>query len=197
MTSAGLRIAILFLVSVGWPQFVSERLSALVASTAVGDPLIERSSSGCDFVAYKPITVSDYLTPANTISTKEPSYPPLAVKSHVEGEVQVKVLINNKGRIIRACSISGHPLLRVAAASAAKGWRFKPWCSGCTKKVYIQGILSIVFSLKQSSGNFAGATPTCAITQQSPQFVSTTYIAIRFASLTYHYAQCPGRAVVS
>jgi TonB family protein len=53
-------------------------------------------------------------------------YPPLARTSSIQGPVTVQVLIDEKGKVISARAISGHPLLRLAAEQAAYQARFSP-----------------------------------------------------------------------
>jgi protein TonB len=42
------------------------------------------------------------------------------------GAVVVEVTIDENGSVIAASAISGHPLLKDAAVSAARRWKFKP-----------------------------------------------------------------------
>jgi len=56
----------------------------------------------------------------------EPSYPPLAKAAHVTGAVLVEITIDENGNVISASALSGHPLLKDAAVSAARGWKFAP-----------------------------------------------------------------------
>jgi protein TonB len=44
----------------------------------------------------------------------------------VEGDVQVQVTIDEKGKVVSARAVSGHPLLRSAAENAARSARFNP-----------------------------------------------------------------------
>lgn len=54
----------------------------------------------------------------------EPAYPPLAKAAQVSGSVVVEVTVDEEGGVISARAISGHPLLKDAAVTAAQGWRF-------------------------------------------------------------------------
>ena len=71
----------------------------------------------CDFKEYKPIRISDYKVPIR--KRVEPEYPRLAVDAKIVGTVVVKLLIDLKGNVIRACAEKGHPLLKRAAIEAA------------------------------------------------------------------------------
>lgn len=66
--------------------------------------------------------------PANTPIPKAavaPKYPALAALGRVSGSVAVRVTIDAAGSVTKAEVVSGHPLLRKAAADAARKWRFE------------------------------------------------------------------------
>ena len=70
------------------------------------------------------------------IKKLEPSYPPLAKAARVTGTVVIEITIDESGNVESARPVSGHPLLKDAATSAAKGWKFKPTLlSGTAVKV--------------------------------------------------------------
>lgn len=56
----------------------------------------------------------------------EPSYPRLAIQVGASGAVVVEVTIDEKGDVIAARALSGHPLLREVSIQAARGWKWKP-----------------------------------------------------------------------
>jgi protein TonB len=60
------------------------------------------------------------------ISLPKPAYPPIARQAHASGTVVVQVTIDENGNVISASAVSGHPLLRAVAVSAARGARFSP-----------------------------------------------------------------------
>lgn len=60
------------------------------------------------------------------ISLPKPAYPPIARQAHASGTVVVQVTIDENGSVISATAVSGHPLLRAVAVSAARGARFSP-----------------------------------------------------------------------
>jgi TonB family protein len=55
-----------------------------------------------------------------------PQYPPLAYVARVESTIVVEVLVSKTGDVLCARSLSGHPLLRVAALAAVLKWKFEP-----------------------------------------------------------------------
>ena len=78
-------------------------------------------------------------------SKPEPAYPPVAKGARASGTVVVSVVVDETGKVISAKPSSGHPLLRAAAAAAAKQARFTPTLlSG--KPVKVSGILTYNFA---------------------------------------------------
>ncbi|MGD9590188.1 MAG: energy transducer TonB [Pyrinomonadaceae bacterium] len=60
------------------------------------------------------------------LSLPKPPYPPAARAVRASGAVSIQVLIDTNGEVFSAQTVSGHPLLRPAAAIAACGARFSP-----------------------------------------------------------------------
>jgi TonB family protein len=60
------------------------------------------------------------------LSLPKPSYPSEARNERVSGTVEVKVIIDETGKVMFACAVAGHPLLQPAAEQAAMGARFSP-----------------------------------------------------------------------
>jgi TonB family protein len=56
----------------------------------------------------------------------EPQYPEAARLQHVQGPVELKVLVGTDGLVRKLTTISGNPLLVSAATGAVRQWRFKP-----------------------------------------------------------------------
>jgi TonB family protein len=56
-----------------------------------------------------------------------PDYPPIARAAHASGDVVVRVLIDEEGKVIAAQSTSGHPLLQAAGVKAARMSTFTPF----------------------------------------------------------------------
>ncbi|MEK6336759.1 MAG: TonB family protein [Acidobacteriota bacterium] len=60
------------------------------------------------------------------ITLGRPSYPAIAKAARASGQVEVRVVIDETGQVIRAEAISGHPLLQAAAVKAASESVFSP-----------------------------------------------------------------------
>jgi TonB family protein len=78
-------------------------------------------------------TSSDELAPGDrgilnsqAIDLPKPKYPAEAKKNHVTGQVQVKVVVDETGKVISAEAEFGPEPLRAAAVEAARRARFKP-----------------------------------------------------------------------
>ena len=63
---------------------------------------------------------------SQAIDLPKPTYPAEAKKNHVTGQVQVKVVVDETGRVISAEAQFGPEPLRAAAVEAARRARFKP-----------------------------------------------------------------------
>src|SRR5262249_27133762 len=68
----------------------------------------------------KQIKVSGGVLQGSAIKKVQPEYPPIAKAARASGAVQVQVTINEKGAVIEAMVVSGHPLLRDATLDAAR-----------------------------------------------------------------------------
>ena len=57
----------------------------------------------------------------------EPAYPRIAREARIQGEVVLRAIISQDGRIEGLQVVNGHPLLAPAAVSAVSQWRFRPY----------------------------------------------------------------------
>lgn len=76
----------------------------------------------------------------------QPNYPPLAKAARVSGAVLVEVLVDEDGNVISAQALSGHPLLKDEAVSAALEWKFRPTQLGGVP-VKVIGTITFNFNL--------------------------------------------------
>lgn len=91
-----------------------------------------------------PKQISGGVLNGKAISLPKPPYPPAAKAVRASGSVSVQVLIDENGSVVSASAVSGHPLLRAAAASAARGARFSPTkLSG--QPVKVSGVITYNF----------------------------------------------------
>ncbi len=76
-------------------------------------------------VQVAPTRVSGGVQQANLIRQVRPVYPPLAVKTRIQGVVLLEAVISKEGRIESLRIISGHPLLNQAALDAVQQWQYR------------------------------------------------------------------------
>ncbi len=83
-----------------------------------------------------PSTISGGVVNGKATNLVQPPYPAAARAVRASGAVNVQVTIDEKGNVISASAVSGHPLLRAAAVSAARQSKFSPTVlSGTAVKV--------------------------------------------------------------
>lgn len=78
------------------------------------------------------------------LSLGRPPYPDIARAAHAGGSVEVRVVIDELGKVVFACVISGHPLLQAAAKQAAFESHFTPTTRN-GKAVRVAGMISYNF----------------------------------------------------
>jgi TonB family protein len=88
-------------------------------------------AQSCDFKGLSTFKESDFVQLA-VVRKVLPTYPEEARRLGLSGLVHVRILIDEKGRVARACadpklSSISDTLFVEAAQSAAKQWRFKPY----------------------------------------------------------------------
>ncbi|MEJ5166866.1 MAG: TonB family protein, partial [Thermoanaerobaculia bacterium] len=66
------------------------------------------------------------LIPPKKISDVAPVYPPIAKMQKIKGNVDVRVLVDEKGNVIEAAAISGNPIFKTEAENAARKTKFNP-----------------------------------------------------------------------
>lgn len=90
-------------------------------------------------------TISGGVLNGKATSLPKPAYPPIAKQAHASGTVVVQVTVDEKGNVVTARAVSGHPLLQAAAVSAARGAKFSPTkLNG--KPVRVTGVITYNFT---------------------------------------------------
>jgi periplasmic protein TonB len=93
-----------------------------------------------------PRAVSTGILLGNTIRQVQPTYPQLAQKAHIEGVVEVHVIVDEMGNVVAAEALNGHPLLRQPAIAAALQWKFRPTLLN-GRPIKVTGTLKFTFKL--------------------------------------------------
>ncbi len=92
-----------------------------------------------------PKTISGGVLNGKAIDLPKPEYPVAARTVKASGAVNVQVTVDEKGDVVSASAVSGHPLLRASAVAAAKNAKFNPTLlSG--KPVKISGVVVYNFT---------------------------------------------------
>lgn len=83
---------------------------------------------------------------AQTLVAKrtEPQYPPEARVARIQGEVELRVIVGEDGRVHALHIVKGHPLLAPAAYNAVRLWEFKPYVEN-GKSLPVDTNISIMF----------------------------------------------------
>lgn len=84
---------------------------------------------------------------SEALSLPTPVYPNLARQTRTSGSVSVQILIDEKGKVISAHALGGHPLLSGEAVKAALQARFSPTMIGDTP-VKVSGVINYNFVLQ-------------------------------------------------
>jgi TonB family protein len=103
----------------------SERQSQPVNNSANLSQQESQTSAGlekkeCDFTSFKALKMNSL--PA--VMLVKPVYPSKAKEQKMTGTVRVKVVVDKKGNVVRACAVEGDVLLREAAEAAALKSKF-------------------------------------------------------------------------
>lgn len=92
-----------------------------------------------------PDVISGGVLNGKAFSLPKPSYPPAARAVRATGAVNVQVLVDTDGNVVEAKAVSGHPLLRQTAVTAARSAKFAPTMLA-GKPIKVKGILVFIFN---------------------------------------------------
>lgn len=73
------------------------------------------------------IRISSGVADSHKTSGEDPVYPLEAKRQHIQGDVVLRALTDQKGHILSLQVVSGDPVLVQAALAAVKTWKYKPW----------------------------------------------------------------------
>ena len=100
--------------------------------------------------AFKPtlqtLNISQGVSQGLLIKKVPPSYPPNALRMHIEGAVELMATITKSGVIAQIKVLSGDPQLTKAATDAVKQWKYKPYLLN-GEPVEIQTQITVNFKL--------------------------------------------------
>jgi protein TonB len=76
----------------------------------------------------------------------QPEYPAAAKAARAQGTVTVQIVVDEKGDVVSAVAVSGHPLLQPAGVEAARRAKFEP-TTVCGQPVKVSGVITYNFVL--------------------------------------------------
>ena len=137
--------------TVASPDANSTPLETIVAppppAPTTGSQKNSNSTSALTSSETKSDPVSGGSLNSKATSLPKPAYPPAAKAAKASGTVVVQVLVDERGNVMTADAVSGHPLLRSAAEQAARIAHFRPTLEG-GKPVKVKGTITYQFSLE-------------------------------------------------
>jgi len=84
---------------------------------------------------------------SKAVSLPQPPYPVIAKQAHIQGSVNVQILVSEEGKVLSAQVVSGNPMLSFAAKDAALRARFTPTALN-GQAVKVQGVITYNFVLQ-------------------------------------------------
>ena len=90
--------------------------------------------------------ITDGVQTGRILRMPKPTYPPIAYAARAQGEVEVRLIIDEFGKVIAAAAISGHPLLQSTCVSAARDAEFSPTLIN-GKPVKVTGVIKYTFAM--------------------------------------------------
>jgi TonB family protein len=99
-------------------------------------------------------------TESRLIRRVDPVYPELAKRARVQGQVVLKVTVDEEGSVGNAEVLRGHPLLKDSAVAAVKQWKYEPTIiNGAAVTVTATVTINFVLPGDQTMPSQAGAVP--------------------------------------
>ena len=141
------RVALRSLLSSS-PAGETKAAAAMTDTSEDPAPTDRTSKLGSEPLSDRPVNVSSGVMEANLISGPKPSYPALAGLTHTQGDVVMLAAISKDGIVKDLHVIKGHRLLRGAAKSAVRSWRYRPYTIDGVP-VEVATIVSVDFSLQR------------------------------------------------
>ena len=113
-------------------------------AAAPGAPPLRANQNSAASAPPPPKTISGGVLNGKAISKPQPAYPAIARSARASGTVTVQVLVDEKGNVVTARAVSGHPLLQQSAVAAAHQAKFRPTLLSGTP-VKVTGVITYNF----------------------------------------------------
>ena len=98
-----------------------------------------------------PIRVGGHVGRPRLISGPNPVYPVLARQAKISGDVVIDAVIDAQGNVVEMQTVSGPPLLALAAMEALRHWKYEPTTLG-GQAVPVRLLVTITFDGKNRQG---------------------------------------------
>src|SRR5271166_1161052 len=95
-----------------------------------------------------PVRVGGHVRAPQIIRRVEPTYPPLARQTRLQGVVVIDAVLDETGNVVAMKVVSGHPLLIDAALNAVRQWKYQPTYLN-DEPTAVQMNITVTFSLSQ------------------------------------------------
>jgi protein TonB len=110
----------------GPSEFDFGRNTGPACQGCVVDPNGPVGNPGGDPNGTGPVRVHEGINAPRAIVSVKPVYPPIAIQSHIEGDVELDCVIAPNGEVREVRVLRGHPLFKTAAVDAVRQWRYTP-----------------------------------------------------------------------
>ena len=98
-----------------------------------------------------PIRVGGRVKAPRLISSPSPVYPVLARQAKISGDVVIDAVIDTQGNVVEMRTVSGNPLLALAAMEALRNWKYEPTILG-GEAIPVRLLVTIMFDGKNRQG---------------------------------------------
>ena len=99
----------------------------------------------------RPIRVGQGVKAPRLILGPQPVYPVLARQAKISGAVVIDAVIDTQGNIVEMRTVSGHPILALAAMEALRHWKYEPTILG-GEAFPVELLVTITFAPKGAQG---------------------------------------------
>jgi TonB family protein len=110
------------------------------------DSIVEASSTKKISASFS-VWLSPEQAETRLLSRTEPEYPPEALASNRSGKVVLEIQVGEDGSVSNIRTLSGDPLLAIAATDAVKSWRYQPYRQKNDHPSQFQTDISLTFNL--------------------------------------------------
>ena len=94
-----------------------------------------------------PVHLDEKTAQALVAKRVEPQYPAEARAGHIQGAVELRVIVDEDSRVHALHIIKGHPMLAAAAYNAVRQWEFKPYVEN-GKPLPVDTNVTVTFSIR-------------------------------------------------